>query len=144
MTHLRVPVRAALLALIGVVILSFQAPLAHASSTAWTSYNQTGGTAKASYNYQWYSRNDNRGGFHIKGTLYDTVAGDVNNAKFRVRVNNLSWGTQYSVKNTSALIPDLVWFDFDLIITRYAYTETCEGKPLFDTCSTASWTNPLY
>lgn len=124
--------------------LTLSAPMANASVTAWASYTQQPTAhAKAVYSYQWYSRNDNHGGFHIYGTLYDLLSGDTNNAKFKIKVEGYAW-TTYAVKNTSATIPNLVWYDGAGIITTDATTQTCEGKPLLDTCSQQVWYNPYH
>jgi hypothetical protein len=118
---------------------------AFASNTGWkpVTAQSVSGEAAFAGSYVWYSRQDNNGGFRIKGTLSDLNKKNSRGVKFQVQVEAYSPSVFNAPTDKDKAIPDLVHFAPDETITHVGSIQTCQVNYLADDCS--SWrryTNP--
>jgi len=114
------------------------APQAQAGpTTPWVGFSQSAGTASVSGSHRWYkSRYDYNGGIEQYGTLKDTKIGDTDHAKFRLRVEGYNWW-QWTAKNGNTTLPDKIYYQPEKYgLTSDASWQTCQGRILWDICST--------
>ena len=117
-----------------------------ATNTGWKTHTQASPNGNASFsgNYMWYSKNDNHGGFRVKGTLSDKKKNNRPNM-FLVRVAGYAAKSYYAPKDSSYSVPDLVHWDYQMLITPDGYLQTCEDSLIGNDCSSwKKYLNPYY
>jgi hypothetical protein len=133
---------------VGAVMALTTATAAYASNTGWKTGSQTNpnGNATFAYSYMWYSKNDNHGGFRVKGTLKDNNKKNGRANKVEISVAGYKAKEYKATKDKDLTVPDLVHYDYAMLITPDGYIKTCETISLYpDNCSAKKkFTNPYY
>jgi hypothetical protein len=145
-SKLRLPKRPLAAAFVGIAMVLSGAGAAMATNTGWKTHTQASPNGYASFSgsYLWYSKNDNHGGFRVKGTLSDKKKNSRPNM-FLVRVEGYSARTHTAPKDKNLTIPDLVYYDYASLVTHNGYVQTCEDSLIGNNCSSwKKYTNPYY
>lgn len=112
---------------------------AYASNTGWVTTAQTvSKKAQFSGGHAWFSRDDNHGGFGVRGHLYD-LSKNGKSVKFQVKVHGYSPTVYNAPTDKGKAIPEKVHYDGSMRIVYDAQIQTCQRNTLKDDCT--SWRN---